>query len=587
MKINKEKQFEERSKKQLYLKNEILMKGYTGENFAEFLNSRKEEGDNVDNWLFEELIIEVDEFKKQENEKLKNVCLNEDDDSKILDEFDNENIQNNLENNLKNINFENKTKQKNIDIDFNLENTDNLNIPVTNKKTKINNDIFVSFAVPKKKKSVQTQKLSIIGEECENQKLSENLEKTKKVDLEIKNIFLKEKIKNDYILQIIKENDQCEFIKRQKEDFKFLEEYLKIEFPYLFIPPLISENFEENYINIFFNKIFEKRFGQDSKILKIFINDEEFEEFKNKKITLKEEKILNRMNLLFNDENKKKEINENEMFYDSFFNTVLGDYVEKKKNLYFFKNLFEKMISNFTEEKNNYCNIKSLFSELEGFLCLSEGVLQKIISSLKTFSENQKNFFKEINFQKNKNFINIENNLIKGLENWSKSINSSKNSIKDNLTFFFDFKKKESNNFSNLLTNRVLNLNKSIEKLEEIENKKEKIFQTNDFSKWKISKEFNVNQILEICQNFEKSKKIMLVDETILENQIKRRNLFINKRLLYQYFCLYDDNAFYFEFFLREFSKDFKNFFFDKGNLWNLFDNSNSTFLSKLIEPVF
>ena len=398
---------------------------------------------------------------------------------------------------------------------------------------------------------------------------------------------MKDKIKNNFILEIIFENRENKFIKRKKEDLKWLKDYLKIEFPYLFIPPLISENFEKNYIEIFFKKIFNKDFIQESEILKIFINDKKFSKIKNKKINLKEEKILNKMNLLFIDENKKKEINENEMFYDSFFNTVLGNYIEKKQDLNYFKNLFEKMEINFSKEQDHFYDIKSLFSQLNGFLTNSEDIIKKIVFTLKTFSENHDDFFKKINFQKNENFKNIQENIINGLNSWSDHFKKTKKSIKNNLTFFFHFKEKESSQFSNLLKNRVINLTESIGRLDEISNKKKEIFQIKDYSKWQINKNINVKKILEICENYEKVEKIMLTDETFLENEIKRKNLFINKRILYQYFDFYNSTPFYFEDNLRNFSYEFKNSFYDKNNLWNLFEKSNTTFLSKLINPIF
>ena len=45
----------ERDKKQEYLTTEIQKRGYNVQNFIEFMNSKRENGTDIDNWTFDEL----------------------------------------------------------------------------------------------------------------------------------------------------------------------------------------------------------------------------------------------------------------------------------------------------------------------------------------------------------------------------------------------------------------------------------------------------------------------------------------------------------------------------------------------------
>lgn len=54
----------QRKKKQDYLRQNILESDFDPAEFSEFITSRKEEGQNVDNWEFEELETLVAIFKR-------------------------------------------------------------------------------------------------------------------------------------------------------------------------------------------------------------------------------------------------------------------------------------------------------------------------------------------------------------------------------------------------------------------------------------------------------------------------------------------------------------------------------------------
>jgi hypothetical protein len=51
--------------KQIFLKKEILEKGYDSQKFTEFLSAKKQNGQDIDNWTMDELKIETSAFIKQ------------------------------------------------------------------------------------------------------------------------------------------------------------------------------------------------------------------------------------------------------------------------------------------------------------------------------------------------------------------------------------------------------------------------------------------------------------------------------------------------------------------------------------------
>lgn len=56
-------------KKQNYLIKNIIEKGEDAEKFSDFLASKKENGRDISNWTYEELIITVDEYKSKNRTK--------------------------------------------------------------------------------------------------------------------------------------------------------------------------------------------------------------------------------------------------------------------------------------------------------------------------------------------------------------------------------------------------------------------------------------------------------------------------------------------------------------------------------------
>jgi len=60
----------ERERKQTYLKNEIISKGYHKAEFANYMTSLKANGTDIDIWGFDELVHAVETFKANQSSNI-------------------------------------------------------------------------------------------------------------------------------------------------------------------------------------------------------------------------------------------------------------------------------------------------------------------------------------------------------------------------------------------------------------------------------------------------------------------------------------------------------------------------------------
>jgi hypothetical protein len=65
MESNENYETDDLEQKKQYLTEEIINKGYNPNDFINLCQSKKENGDNLENWTFEELRQCVEEFQNQ------------------------------------------------------------------------------------------------------------------------------------------------------------------------------------------------------------------------------------------------------------------------------------------------------------------------------------------------------------------------------------------------------------------------------------------------------------------------------------------------------------------------------------------
>lgn len=73
----------ERERKQTYLKYEIVNKGYNKIEFATFMNAQKENGMDIDLWMFDELVEAVTSFQQCQQQNLESSDHNSSDDDEL------------------------------------------------------------------------------------------------------------------------------------------------------------------------------------------------------------------------------------------------------------------------------------------------------------------------------------------------------------------------------------------------------------------------------------------------------------------------------------------------------------------------
>ena len=261
--------------KQNYLRNEIIEKGYSPDEFANLLI--KEKGDNASDlnlWSSEDLQRIVKQFQDSQNmEKLD--FQKEEDKKEFKEENKKESKKDNKEESKKEIKEENNEKTKEKNEEEYIESIDE--------------DLWGNKIEPK------TKPINCIIK-CKKLDPSDLIEKRDKLKVRVTNVEIKKDgifsssyneftIKNDYL--------NMDF-KRKMDDFVWLKDKLALFYPNIFIPPLPKfkakkdENYIERkiyYLQNFINYIINNDILLSSDIFQDFISLP-IDEFKNTKSTI-------------------------------------------------------------------------------------------------------------------------------------------------------------------------------------------------------------------------------------------------------------------------------------------------------------
>jgi uncharacterized protein YerC len=305
---------DEEQQKQIYFRENILDKGYDGEEFAAFLTSKKgengEEEVDLENWTLDELKKVVQEFIISQTQKNNNQINNFQNNYNLYPNMINNMIlNNNINININNEgnDFENLQEQKqsmplNFPMFNNSNNSNNNLISTNNSSSNIKNDIY-----------------GITDNENINCLIQEKSDLSKYQNIKIE-IFLGQKMPGSFfskayqtfVISIPLLNLRVE---RRYSDFEWFRQTLINLFPGKIIPPLPKKNktggdrFKEKYLSKRIRNL-EKFFGlllkdesiKLSQIFYDFVSIEEINSFNNKKKsyntiklpqTLKEYKSLN------------------------------------------------------------------------------------------------------------------------------------------------------------------------------------------------------------------------------------------------------------------------------------------------------
>ena len=549
---------EEKIKKQKLLKNEIIDRCYDQNAFIEFCMQERKDGDDLNNWTYDELKNVIQKFIT----KINSEYINQDKEQEIIikENIEEVNIKENNNQNINKIEFVGKEK-------YNPNNIDNENKEINE--------------VSKEEKS----KEKIITIKCKE--LNKNILNDKKININIINpTFFKSKniLSESYVLYDIKtftrqknsnkslnskeldKNEKINFtVQRKYSDFLQIREILSKYFPYNYIPSLPDKTNEyllneENqnkiisYLQLFINGIVSKEDFKAFEAIFIFLTINDYNEYKNriKEIISVIPPPLNAADV-FDITGVKifPQINEND------YNNEIK--IEENQNeLYFFniKNYFEiqyKLITqlkiHLKEFNNNFKNCFNNLQQIEQdftFLCqLNNKVMMK---------EKIKKSFEELGlfFQGWKDLIKKQNILVKKY-----------------ISFYYNFTLHESLAYVSLIKKRENIKNLYINEYKKLDQKKERMWKYEDIKKWEINYEnFNVDNIL-LLKDKKYAKSRMLYKETqefeIIKNNFEYIN-YMNKNELESFLNNFLDG---YKYFIQNFVKEFYPTLNDFINSWS------------------
>ena len=511
--------------KQKLLKNEILDNCYDQSEFIEYCMQKKKDGDDLNNWTYEELKSIIKEFITKTNHD----------------------------------NLQEKKSKETSEESLEKESKDN-----TENNDKENNEIEME------------NEEKIIKIRCKE--LKKNILNDKKIFAKVQNSILMKAnnilSNNSYMIyEIITSNRQKDSkdkiyykVQRKYIDFIQLREILSKFFPYNYIPTLSekSQNYllkKENeqkiisYLDIFINAIISKEEFKAFNGTFLFLTLSDYDEYKNK---MKEINLMQpplNVNELpdFNKEKIFLYLNEND--YDNDIKIE-----ENKNELYFFniKNYFEIQYNLITQLKSH---LKDFNTNLEN----SKIILDKIEQDFSYLSQlNKKVMMKE---KVEKSFEEM------GLffQGWKQLLIKQNLLVKKNINSFYKYCLNESLSYLSLIKKRENIKNLYINEFKKLDLKKEKMWKYEDIKKWGINYEKNKFEIdnVKLLKDKKYAKKKMLYKET-LELEIIKNNFgyinHMNKKELDYFLNNYLDG---FKIFIMNFVKEFYPTLNDFINFWS------------------
>jgi len=452
--------------KQELLKEEIIAKEYDGQKFLEYCVNLKENGDDMNNWTYDELKSVVENFVAEYNSELEKKEEQKKKETKEENKKEKENKEIYKENiETERLDEPKKEEKENIDKDTqNQEEATNQNI----KEPNIN-----------KEKDIYESKIK----ELPCKLLDRSILNNKEIKVIIKDPKTNDKslLSQGYTNYEVYTEPSCWSVRRRYSDFTLLRNLLCKFYPRYFIPPLPEKKiggkrFEPNFI--------EKRM----RILQIFINEITCNE------TFKTNDALVSF-LSMGDHNtfekKMKELN-SKSFNQSFedIKTLTG-----KVNILQQDTESDAFLSKVSVY---YKNQKQIFSKLSTSL-------KNLYRNTQTVCQNMEEIgkcFEEL--EKINNNMNIEKEIIKSYEilklffQEMKRISEKGNEIiHEKIKGFFKIQKLKTNSFIEIFDSRENLRQKYYSENSKLLLKKEKLYaSTKDINKWEINKEETIDKPL-------------------------------------------------------------------------------------------
>ena len=430
-------------KKQELLKKEIVSKDYDPNKFLQFCLYQKENGDDMNNWTYEELKECVERFiEGEESEKIKR--------EKEKEKSEKNNLENNKEKNNIIISNENQNKTE--------DESNYTNIEINKNKI---NDI-------EKEENFLKKKIHEIS--CKT--LQKSLLNNKDIKVTIKNPKTNEKLlSSSYVTYEVFTEPICWSVRRRYSDFLLLRHLLCKYYPKKLIPPLPekkvgNKRFQQQFIEsrmhflqLFMNDIVKNEEFKANEALIVFLNFNDHPQFEKKM------KELNNYTHPSNfDDIKtlsgKLNILDDDYASDKYLNTI-GNFCKSQKNIF---NKLNISLKSYCKNISSACqSLEEISKSFEELFELNAGI--EIKDAIPKTYNILSYFFKEL-----KEMMSKENEIIH---------------IK--VKRFFKLQKLINNSFLEIVEQRDNLKQKYSVENNKLYSKKEKLYSIKDMNKWEIT----------------------------------------------------------------------------------------------------
>ena len=497
------------------LKKEILEKNHDQNAFINFCLSKKENGDDLNNWNLQELKKIIEEFTLTQKEK------------------------------------ENKTNeyQKNI----NAEN-------IVNSMEKID----TSHLKVGEKKSIKT-----IIIQCK--KLEKTILNDKKVNIIIRNPIAKQStniLKSGYIIYEVYTEETNWSVQRRYSDFDWLRNILIKFYPFKLVAPIPGKKIGTRRFDVDF---IEKRMDFLQKFIDTIIQDENFKAcepmiafLSMKERTQFESKMKELSSYLpskyiedFRTFNCQVEISTEQ----SNDNGEMNDSKNPTENYYTNIKSYFKLQTNLLERLNY--NLKNFYKNMK-VCCKNLEDVQKDFEMINQL--NEKIFMREP-IKKTYEEFGIF------IKNWKRILFNQNEQIKESIKNFFKFVKLEGSAFLDMINRREEIRDKYIQESNSLRKKKEKLWIENNIKKWEIIDDNNQidNVLLFKDKNYALSK--MCTQDTLSVEKLKEQLGFANKMISNELKKFLDENSENFMENMKDFVQKFYPSLTDGISVWSTLAN--------------
>ena len=508
----------ELEKKKELLKKEIVEKNIDQNIFINFCISKKQNGDDLNNWTLEELKEIIIEFTSKQNTSIQN--------------------QNQKINNSNTIINQNKNQS--------YENIDTSKLKVVEKNK--SKSIFI---------------------ECK--KLDKTILNDKKINIIIRNPKVQSSTNfftSGYILYEVYTEETNWNVQRRYSDFDWLRNTLIKYFPFKLIAPIPGKKIGNRRFNIDF---IEKRMNFLQKFIDSIIKDEYF---KASEVVISFLRIIDRIQF----ENKMKELSsylpsKYIQDYKSFNSQVEISTEQSNDNgeLNNIKNPSEDYYTNIKYyfklqstllEKLNY-NLKFFYQSMK--VCCKH--LEEVHKNFETINQLNEKISMREPIKKTYEEFGIF------IKNWKRILYNQNEQIKESIKNFFKYIRLEGNSFSDMIVRREEIRNRYINESNSLRKRKEKLWTENNITKWEIIDDTNKIDTVLLLKDKNYAFQKMCTQESLNVENLKLQLGYANKMVNNELKKFLNENSENFMENMKDFVEKFYPTLTDGISIWTTLAN--------------